>query len=162
MWTKRRSAKSFPIVYCILWPPYSRNLPTPNYRHRSHAQWTESIQISLWKRTDWTYWCKRIEDFGHFYPLVQRFKASLLSKSTKLSNTWHTATGKGRHNTGYTPCIMDTSVLWTLQCGPAVSVIQRFHCNYDCTQQKCMPHQSVCVVKSLISHSVPGKAPMGA
>ena len=42
----------------------------------------------------------------------------------RLSNTWHAATGKGHHIT----CIKDTSLLRTIYCGPAVSVIQMFHC----------------------------------
>ena len=50
------------------------------------------------------------------------------SRGAKLSNIWHTVTGKGRHTTGCTLYITDTSLLRTLQRGPAVSVVQRFHC----------------------------------
>ena len=48
----------------------------------------------------------------------------LHSRSTKISNMWHMANGKGHH---ITACITDTSVLRTLQRGPTVSVIQKFH-----------------------------------
>ena len=46
----------------------------------------------------------------------------------KLSNAWHVKTGKGWHITGCTLRIKDTSLLQTIQHGPAVSIIQRFHC----------------------------------
>ena len=39
------------------------------------------------------------------------------------------ATGKSRHITGCTLCVKDISLLWTLQCGPAVSIIESFHYN---------------------------------
>ena len=67
-----------------------------------------------------------------FLPTVQHFKASLHCRSAKLSNTWHTVTGKGCHITWCTLCINDTSVLQALQYGPMVSVIQRFHCILLC------------------------------
>ena len=46
---------------------------------------------------------------------------------------WHAATGKGRHITRCTLCIKDSSLLRTIQCGPTVSIIQRFHCIVFCT-----------------------------
>ena len=51
---------------------------------------------------------------------------------------WYAATGKGHHITKCTLRINDTSLSRTLQRGPAVSIIQRFHCTCTCTCTSCM------------------------
>ena len=80
-------------------------------------QQTKSIQILLWKRTVSTYWCSQellfLKPLAVFI-LFQCFEVSL------LSNTWHTATGKGRHINGCILHIKDTSLLRRLWRGPAV------------------------------------------
>ena len=99
-------------------------------RHQSHAP-TDKININFpWKRTILTYRYKgeKYLLFLKILAILQRLKASLHSRSTKLSNTWHTATGKGRHIIRCTLCIRVTPLLWTHQRGPAVSIIQRFYC----------------------------------
>ena len=51
MWTKCCGAKSFPILYYSLRPPYSGNLPTPNYGHRSHIP-TDKINTNILLKVD--------------------------------------------------------------------------------------------------------------
>ena len=74
------------------------------------------------------YWCKRVENIccssrvQPFLSILLCFKASLPLRSAQLSITWRTVTGNGLHITGHTLCIKYTSLLWTLWCGPTVSV----------------------------------------
>ena len=51
MRTRVLGPKLFPIVHCTLQPPYSGNLPTLKYGHRSHAP-TEKINTNFPLKTD--------------------------------------------------------------------------------------------------------------
>ena len=110
MQTNGHSPKSFPIVYCTYQPPYSGNLPTPNYGHWSHAPMDKINIISLRKWAVSTYWCKRVEKYLLFLKtlaisirssMFQGLSALKESSCTlaKLSNMWHATTGKGHHIT---------------------------------------------------------------
>ena len=138
MWTRDRGPELFPTVYCTLRPLYSGNLSTLKYGHWSHAP-TEKINTNFPLKVDSLIQdrhtgVKELKNICHswrFWPflfILQHFKASLHSRNTKLSSTWHMATGKSRHVTRCTLRIKDTSLLQILQGGPAVSVPQRFHC----------------------------------
>ena len=92
-------------------------------------QQTKSIQISLWKQTVPTYWYKGV--VKNIWTLAISIHPTFQGLSAlKLSNTvaYVHVTGEGRHITRCTFCIKDTSLLRTFQRGPAVSVLQRFHC----------------------------------
>ena len=121
--------ETFSIVYCTLWPLYSGNLPISNYRHRNHAP-VDKINTNFPLKADLHVLVLKsftvLEYFSCFYPSYNGFKASLHSSSAKLSNTWCTATEKGCQITSCTLCIKDTSLLWPIQRGPAVSTIQGF------------------------------------
>ena len=81
------------------------------------SQWTKSIQISRQSRLTGVKVLKKIffvlEDFT-FFNVSRPLCTQGVLMYAKLSNTWHVATGKGHHITGYTLCIEDTSLLRTI------------------------------------------------
>ena len=120
MRTRACSPKSFPTDYCTSWPLHSWNLRLwPNSRPIGQNQYQFPSKSRQSRFTSAT----RVEDFSRYYPPFYGSRPLC-----KLSNSWHMTTGKGRLITRCTLCIKDTSLLQTLQRGPAATVFQRFHC----------------------------------
>ena len=76
------------------------------WRHWQFLSILQCFKASLYSRSDlknvccsWRYW--------QFLSILLCFKASLHSRSASMQ---HTATGKGHHIIGCTPCIKDTSL----------------------------------------------------
>ena len=131
MQTRACSPESFPIVYCISWPLYRGTsllwimgtVVTPNgqnqYKFTSESRQSRLTGVKVWK----------------IFAVLKILAISItfqglyaLKGCSTISITWHTVTGNDRHFTGCTLCIKDTSLLQTLQCGPVVSIIQKFQC----------------------------------
>ena len=133
MRTRARGPESFPIVYCILWPLYNGNLSTPNYDTVVTPNGQNQYKFP-WKRRVSTYWCKRVEKYLLVLKILAisihstTFQGLSVFKERSTFNHMACGDGNGLHITGCTLHIKDTSLFRTLQRGPVVSVIQRFHC----------------------------------
>ena len=116
--TKGHSPKSFPIIYCTYTCSHFGNLPTLNNGLRIMdtevmPQWTKLTYIFLQKQSRLTGVIELINIlFLKTIAISRPFCTQGAFVQAKLSNTWHAGTGKGRHITGCTLCIKDTSLCY--------------------------------------------------
>ena len=109
------------LFYCTSRPLYSENLPTLNYGHCSHTP-TDKINANF-EVAKWQSWLTGVKELKNIC-CFRRFKPFYIrstSRGIRRLEMVVTLTGA--------LCMEDTSLLRTLQYGPMVSVIQRFHCS---------------------------------